>query len=409
MLRTCLCQISLLAGLAISLSAADWPQFLGPTRDGVYSGNDLAASWPKDGPRTVWKRKVGQGFSGPAVQEGKLILFHRIEDKEAIECLEAKSGQKVWEYSYPTKYRDDFGFDEGPRATPAIALGKVYTFGAEGVLSCLDLATGKRLWAVETQKRFHAEKGFFGMACSPLVADGKVLLGIGGAEGAGIVAFDAATGNPLWRATNDEAGYSSPTAATLGSGTVALFLTRDGLAALDPMSGAEKFAFPWRSRSHASVNAATPLVLGNEIFISASYGTGAALLRMKGSIVEKVWSSDDVLSNHYATSVQRQGFLYGYHGRQESGPSLRCVDWRTGTVKWSQDGFGAGTLYLAGDQLVVLREDGQLLLVSATPEAYREQARAQVLSTGVRAYAAIANGLFYARSKDTLVCLDLAH
>jgi hypothetical protein len=123
------------AAILISASASDWPQFLGPTRNGVYTGPALAASWPKDGPRVVWQRKVGAGFSGPAVASGKLILFHRIEDEETVECLDAGTGKALWKFDYPTAYRDDFGFDEGPRATPAISDGHVYTYGAEGILN----------------------------------------------------------------------------------------------------------------------------------------------------------------------------------------------------------------------------------------------------------------------------------
>src|SRR4051812_35734639 len=147
--------------------AADWPQFLGPTRNGVYPGADLATSWPKDGPPILWQRKVGAGFSGPAVASGRLILFDRVDDKEIVECLDAITGKAVWTFDYPTAYRDDFGFDEGPRATPAISDGHVYTYGAEGVLTCLDLAFGKKIWSLDAKTDFHVPKGFFGVACSP--------------------------------------------------------------------------------------------------------------------------------------------------------------------------------------------------------------------------------------------------
>src|SRR5579862_8566257 len=141
--------------------AGDWPQFLGPTRNGVYAGADLAAAWPKEGPPVVWKKDVGQGFSGPAVADGRLILFHRVDDQEIVACLDARTGEPKWKHAYPTAYRDDFGFDEGPRATPCLSHGKVYTFGAEGMLSCLNLADGKMVWQVNTKTEFHASKGFF--------------------------------------------------------------------------------------------------------------------------------------------------------------------------------------------------------------------------------------------------------
>jgi outer membrane protein assembly factor BamB len=402
-------------GITAAADRTDWPQFLGPMRNGVYAGPELAKSWPAGGPKVVWKREVGQGFAGPAVAEGKLILFHRLGGKERVECLDAKSGQPLWSGEYPTAYADDFGFDEGPRGTPAIADGRVFTFGADGVLSCWNLADGKRAWEVDTKTKFRAPKGFFGPACSPLIEGGAVVLNVGGANGAGVVAFDCKSGKVLWKATDDPAGYASPVAATVGGKRTIFAFTRSGLDAIDPAGGRVLFQFPWRSRMDASVNAAAPLVIheGNDdlVFLSASYGTGATLLRLDPRDLtkppEQVWSGDESLSNHYATSVHREGFLYGFHGRQEHGPSLRCVELRTGKVRWSEDGFGAGTILLAGDRLLVLTEKGQLVLAPATPEGWQATAKAQILPFECRAYPALADGLLYARSKDRMVCVDL--
>jgi outer membrane protein assembly factor BamB len=387
--------------------ASDWPQFLGPTRNGIYSGTNLAASWPKPGPPKIWQKKVGHGFSGPVVTQGRLILFHRIDDRAMIECLDLSTGKGVWQQEYPTDYTDDFGFDDGPRATPSVADNLVYTFGAEGALSCLSLTNGRPIWRVDTRTRFGARKGFFGAACSPLIEGRAVLVNIGGANGAGIVAFDRNSGKLLWTASEAEASYSSPCAATLEGHRLAVFFTREGLVALEPDTGTVRHEFEWRSRSHASVNAATPLVIDNSIFLSASYQTGAVLLRTSGDKIEKVWSKDDVLSNHYATSVCRDGLLYGYDGRQEQGPSLRCVEWQTGRVRWSEDHFGAGTVIWAGGNLLLLKETGELVLAPASPDGFKPTARTQLLGGGVRAYPALADGFIYARNKDTLICVDL--
>jgi len=173
----------------------------------------------------VWKLDVGQGFSAPVVARGRVILFHRRGNQAIVEALDANTGKRIWSAGYPTDYRDDFGFDEGPRAAPAVAGERIFTFGAEGVLQALDFSTGKRVWSVDTRQQFGAPKGFFGAACSPLVDDGRVLMNIGGPNGAGIGAFDAATGKVLWTATNDEAGYSSPVVATFGGARHALFWT----------------------------------------------------------------------------------------------------------------------------------------------------------------------------------------
>lgn len=416
--KSLLCALGALCGcflFVLSVSAQDWPQFLGPQRNGVYSGPPLATNWPASGPRKVWQKSIGTGFAGPVVVGGRLILFHRVSDEEVVEALDARTGAPQWRAAYATGYRDDFGFDEGPRAVPVVAQNRVYTFGAEGQLQALDLATGKRIWSADTMRRFRVRKGFFGAAGSPLVEDGRVIANIGGQDGgkdAGIVAFSADSGAVLWSATNHEASYASPVGATFGGTRAVVFFTRQGLIALDPATGRTRFQRFWRSRSQASVNAATPLVVGDLIFVSASYETGAALLRVTDNALSEVWSADEAMSNHYATSVVHHGSVYGFHGRQEFNPSFRAIDLATGKVQWTVDKFRAGTVTLAGTTLVILRETGELVLAEASPQAFKPLARAQILPPTLRAHPAIAGGFLYARNSDTnghdtLACFDL--
>lgn len=407
MVRRCLGLLALaLAPAFVNAIFADWPQLLGPTRDGVYPGTDLAPNWPASGPPILWKKDIGEGFAAPVVAAGKLILFHRVNGKEVVDCLNAATGDRLWSYDYPTTYRDDFGFDEGPRSAPTIASGSVYTFGAQGVLTAIDFATGKKRWSVAADAQFGVPKGFFGAAGSPLVEAGKVIMNVGGPN-AGIVAFDAATGSVAWKATSDAAGYSSPTVATIGGARHAIFFTRAGVVDLDPSNGQVRFSFPWRSRSSASVNAATPLVIGSQVFVSASYGTGAILFEVNGSKYRTLWSNDDSMSNHYSTCVHRDGYLYGFHGRQEEVQSLRCIELKTGKVMWNVDGYGAGTVTLAGDRLLILRENGELVMAPASPSGYRPAAHARITSKLVRAYPAISDGRLYARDEHTLLCVKL--
>jgi outer membrane protein assembly factor BamB len=398
------------AALALALGAqalaADWPQILGPGRNGVYSGPPLSETWGTAGPRVVWRRQIGQGLSGPVVVQNRVILFHRVSNREVVEAIDAASGKTQWQYGYPTSYRDDFGFDEGPRAVPVVANGAVYTFGAEGQLHAVDLATGMKIWSEDTMRRFGVPKGFFGAAGSPLVEEGRVIANIGGKDG-GVVAFDAKTGKVLWMVTQDGASYSSGIGATIAGRRYAVFLTRNGLVGIDPAAGQVRFARQWRARYAASVNAATPVINGDSIFVSAEYGPGAGVLRFDGSKLTDVWSSDEVLSNHYATSVYSGGYLYGFHGRQEFGQTFRAVEFQTGKVRWSQDRFGAGSVTLAGNRLLILRENGEMILAEASPDAFKPVARAQILPGTVRAYPAIADGMVYVRNDDTLVCLDL--
>jgi outer membrane protein assembly factor BamB len=215
----------------------------------------------------------------------------------------------------------------------------------------------------------------------------------------------------LWTATNDQASYSSPVGAMLSGRRTAVFLTRNGLVGLDPASGAVLLQRTWRSRTSSSVNAATPLVIGDTIFVSASYETGAAAVRVQGSELKELWSSDDALSNHYASSVYHDGYLYGFHGRQEFNPSFRAVELTTGAVKWSVDRFRAGTVTLAGDKLLILRETGELMVAEATPQAFKPLAKAQILPPTIRATPAVSDGFLYIRNSDTreatLACFDL--
>lgn len=400
--------ISTTLALAVGAQAAavDWPQFLGPDRNGIYRGPALKETWGASGPRVVWRKQIGQGLSGPVVVQNRLILFHRVANREVVEAVDARTGLPQWQQAYPTSYRDDFGFDEGPRAVPVVADGVVYTFGAEGQLHATDLGTGRKIWSEDTMRRFGVPKGFFGAAGSPLVEGETVIANIGG-KNAGIVAFDAKNGKVLWTATDEPASYSSGIGATIAGKRYAIFLTRNGLVGLDPAEGQVRFQRQWRARQAASVNAATPVVNRDLIFISAEYGPGAGVLRLDGSKLIDLWTSDDVLSNHYATSVYHDGHLYGFHGRQEFGPSFRAVEFDTGRVRWSADRFRAGSVTLAGNRLLIIRETGELILAAASPDAFKPIARAQILPETVRAYPALADGFLYVRNDDTLICLDL--
>ena len=388
------------------LLAADWPQFLGPARDGVYVGAPLNEKWPSSGPRVLWRKQVGSGLSGPVVAQNRLILFHRVDNTEVVESFDALSGAPQWRFAYPTAYRDDFGFDEGPRAVPVVDGGVVYTYGAEGKLNAIDLATGKAIWNVDAMRQFEVAKGFFGAAGTPVVEAGKVIANVGGKKG-GIVAFDAKSGKVMWTATTDAASYSSGIAATVLGRRYVIFFTREGLVGLDPANGQVMFQRAWRARQAASVNAASPLVIGNRIFVSAEYGPGAGLLQFDGAKLQDVWLSNDVLSNHYATSVHHDGVLYGFHGRQEFGPVFRAADLQTGKVLWSTERFGAGSVTLAGNRLVIVRETGELVLAAASPKSFQQIASARLLPPTLRAYPALANGVLYVRNDDTLVAVDL--
>ncbi len=397
--------VLLFSGVA---SADDWPQFLGPHRDGEYAGKAaIVDSFPAAGPTIAWKKKIGDGYATPVIVGGKLIVFHRVAKRNVLECFNAATSDLIWSAGYETRYRDGMGKGDGPRSTPTIADGKVFAFGPDGVLICVALADGKELWQQDTQKEFKSPAGFFGRACSPVVEDGLVLLNIGAPE-AGIGAFDAKTGELRWKATGDEASYASPVVASIKNQHYAFFYTRTGLVATDPKSGDILFQHRWRSQQHASVNAASPLVIGNIVFLSSSYETGATALAIDGKKVETLWSGDNILSSQYANIVHKDGFLYGFDGRNDFGDTrLRCVDLKTGAIKWTQDSLAAGPIIVAGDKLIIVLESGELMLVAADPAKYKLLAKSSLLSNPVRAHPALADGFLYARDNGQLICVDL--
>src|SRR5262245_5897578 len=238
--------------LAVAAPAADWPQFLGPHRNGVCDESGYSFRWPAGGPPRVWTYAVGAGWSSPVVVGDRVLIHHRVDDSACLDCLQANDGKRVWRYEESTSYQDQFRFDEGPRATPAVVDGRVFIFGADGLLRAISLETGKRLWGHDLHTEYRVPQGFFGAACSPLVEGGRVILNVGG-RGAGVVAFDAATGKEAWKATDDAASYASPVAATVNGVRSVFVFTREGLVALDPGEGKVRFKERWRSRIQASV------------------------------------------------------------------------------------------------------------------------------------------------------------
>jgi outer membrane protein assembly factor BamB len=403
-------------GLVVALSSlclcaespgGNWPQFLGPDRNGISNERGLLQSWSEKGPPLVWQKEVGEGFSGPVVSGDDLVIFHRVGDEDVVECLNSANGERRWKYAYPTDYRDFLGKGNGPRSTPIIAGDRVFVLGAQGKLLRLSRKTGEKVWERNLNEDYKVRQGYFGVGTSPILEEGLLLVNVGGKAGAGIVALDAASGKEVWKATNHEASYSSPVAATIDGTRHVLFLTREGLVSVNPEDGTVRFSKRWRARINESVNAATPIVADSHVFVSASYQTGAGLFKVRKDGVDEVWSNDESLSNHYNTSVLNGGFLYGFDGRQEAGPHLRCVEWLTGKVRWTRKDPGCGSMVLADGNLIVLTEDGDLMLIEAAPKEYREKAKASLLRGPCRAQPALANGKLYARDSAKLYCWDL--
>jgi len=418
------------AGLAVG----DWPQFLGPEANGISRETGLRKTWPADGPPVLWKLTQGATYAAPSIVGTNLINFHRLGDEEVVECLDAETGKSRWRFAYPTAYVDKYGYGGGPRAAPTIVGDRVFTLGAEGKLHCLKLADGSKVWGRDINADYKVEQNFFGVGGAPVVDSGKILINVGGA-GATCAAFDVGTGKTLWTAVpefafpagwpehlGDGASYCAATVGTVKGKRVVFFLTRAGAVACDVADGKILGAQFFRSRSFESVNAATPLIVGDNVFFTATYQTGCVMLSADG--LKEVWASrdsrtvDTVMGIHWSTPLAVGGHIYGFNGRHQEEATLRCVDAATGKLKWSHPGandpdrrlksLGRGSMILADGRFYLMAEDGHLVMAEIGPEGYRELGRLDdILSPPAWTAPVLSRGRLYVRNEKTLIAYDL--
>ncbi len=411
----CLFAAVVLAAVAAVASAGEWPQILGPSRNGVAAADErLAAAWPAAGPKTLWSRTVGAGVAGVAVAGGRVYLFHRVDDRESLESLEETTGKTLWSDSHPTRFRPQVGGGDGPLCTPVVHEGRVIVFGAQGVLACIDAATGKRLWSRDTRLEFGAAEGYFGCGSTPLVIGRRVIVNVGGAKReAGVVAFDSATGETLWTATAEPASYAAPVCVRIEGHDHAVVVTRYQCLLLDPATGTVRWKFPFGQRG-PTVNAASPLAFGDgHLLVTAAYGIGSVYAAFDARGVTPVWEGAEPLASQYATPIEVDGRLYCIDGRDDVPPAdFKCIDRRTGRLLWKERDFGYGTMLLADGKLLVVKTDGELVLVRPDPTGLEVLARARPFAAdpaggAVRALPALAGRRLYLRDDHTLRCLEV--
>ena len=368
----------------------------------------LRLDWIDQAPAELWRVPCGDSYSPPVVASNRVVLFHRIKDRETIDCLNALSGERLWRVEYPTDYTDRYGYSNGPRCAPIIHKGHVFALGSQAVLTCIRLNDGKTVWQRNLGKELRVPQGFFGTGATPTLHKDRLLINIGAPDGHGVIALDTTAGKTLWHTSDHEASYSMPIVGKVADETLALFFTRAGLLAVDPETGKERYEYPFRSRTHESVNAATPMIIDDSIFLSSCYKVGAVSLGVKNGQLIEQWKGVEIMQNHWATSLYHDGHVYGFHGRHGPNCVLRCVDYKTGSVLWdSPTGLGRSTAVRVGKHLIVLGERGDLALVELSPERYIEKARHRVLNFPSWAPPAISNGRLFLRSNRTLLCLDL--
>ncbi len=388
-----------------------WTNWLGPTYDGQAVQTDLGI--PSEGKdfKILWSIDVGKGWASPLVDPTSVYLHDRMNHLERLRKFDKDSAKPIWTFSYDSNYKDNFGMEDGPRSTPALSEEVLVSHGPQGMVHAVSISDGSLIWRVDLVKRFGSLKGFFGRCSSPLILGSKVIIGAGG-ENTGLVALNLKTGETLWTSTPSHDDYASPVPLNFLSETKIISFMREGLFVLDSDDGKKAFFEPFRSPINASVHAATPLVFDRFVFLSACYDLGAALWQYDESEngqfeMSLKWKKKNVLDCHYSTPVFVDGYIYGFHGRQERGAELRCIEYSTGEIAWSSPLIGSGNLIAVEEKLIALVETGELIVFEANPRSFNTLHRQQILGFDARAHFAFGNNRIYARDKRRLICLSL--
>lgn len=390
--------------------STDWPQFLGPQRNGISEETGLLQRWPDDGMKVVWRVRGGVGMSAVAVSDGHAVTMWNSDEGQLVVALNVKDGQTIWKTPVAKNYKNGQG--DGPRGTPAIAGDHVYAFTGDGVLACLDLHSGKEVWTRDVVGDVRVRPAEYGMACSPLIV-GELVVVTAGGGGTAVVAVDRSTGETKWTIGDGTPGYSSPALLDVAGQKQIVALTGSGALGIAPEDG--KLLWSYGFKTPYDCNTATPISVDGNVFLSAGENHGCVMLNVTAAggryTVKEVWESVDVKSvmrNEWQTSVLIDGHLYGFDNVGSAGPTthLTCIDAATGDVIWRKNRFGKGNLVAADGHLWITTMGGELVIVKATPEGYAEVGREKLFGK-TRQNASIARGMAFIRDDNEVICIAI--
>jgi outer membrane protein assembly factor BamB len=384
--------------------AADSPQFMGANRDGILRGVKLATDWKAAPPRELWRQPIGAGWSAFAVVGGRAFTQEQRGEEELVTCYDLFTGGLLWSHADRARFYQWQG-GEGPRATPTVEGGRVFTYGSTGILNCLDATTGQRVWTRSVLAENQLGNIEWGMSTSPLVVDDRVIVTGGKTAGPVLFAYHRDTGEPRWKAGHDVASYASPISVTLADRRVILSNNAAALTAHDPATGALLAEYRWGEDKWPK--GSQPVVIGDDrVFVSAGYGMGCRLVKVTAAADGKLTASEVWrglrMKTQFNSAAVHDGFLYGLDDGR-----LACVDLATGERRWKDGRFGSGQSLLVGDVVLVQSEPGPIFLCAAQPEGYSELARLDALSAKTWNYPTLAGRYLLVRNDREAVCYEL--
>ncbi len=380
-----------------------WTEYRGPGRAGIYDQTKVNLAWPADGPPELWRQQVGGGYASMVVADSLVFTIEQRRGREVVAAYGLENGRQFWEHSWSSRFSESMGGD-GPRATPTWADGRLYAQGANGHLVCLSAKDGKVLWQRNILEDARASNLTWGMSGAPLVVDDLVVVVAGGRNERSLIAYDRLTGEVRWSALDDKAGYASPQIASLAGRRQLLVMSGTRILGASVKDGSLFWSHGWKTSYDA--NCAQPLVVdANHVFVSSGYGHGAALLKITAEAgrfsVEELWFNRN-MKNKFNSSVLVDDVVYGL----DEG-ILAAVDVRTGERLWKRGRYRFGQLLYASGHLIVLSEDGDLALVEATPDEYRELVRFESIPGKTWNVPAMAAGVLLVRNQTDMVAYDL--
>lgn len=381
-----------------------WTNFRGPARDGRYDEIPILTNWPASGPPLLWKQPIGGGYASFVVAEGMAFTIEQRRSQEIVAAYDVETGRELWTHGWDAEFRESMGGD-GPRATPTWEAGRLWALGAQGDLICLDSKSGKVQWSKNILKDNGATNLQWGMSGSPLIVDDKVVVLPGGRAGKSVVAYNKVTGAPVWRSLNDTQAYVSPMLVTLAGKRQILMVSSNRVVGLAPEDGTLLWESSWNT--DMGINVSQPIVVdANRFFISSGYGKGAALVEITASgdalSARKVWENTS-MKNKFNPSVLYEGNAYGL----DEG-ILTCVDVKTGERRWKGGRYGFGQVLLASGHLIVITEEGELVLVKASPDKHTEVARFPAIEGKTWNNPALAGGRLLVRNQTQMACFDVS-